>query len=106
MSAASLSMHQGGWTRRRSGQPEGLFLASLPASPRNSYLIVDFLSVLRRNTTKRERQQMRVLVTGHLGYIGTILTPMLVQAGHQVVGLDSDLYTRCTFPQGGGILQV
>jgi len=49
---------------------------------------------------------MRVLVTGHLGYIGTILTPMLVQAGHQVVGLDSDLYTRCTFPQGGEIFQV
>ena len=31
---------------------------------------------------------MRVLVTGHLGYIGTILTPMLVQAGHQVVGIE------------------
>ena len=30
---------------------------------------------------------MRVLVTGHLGYIGTVLTPMLVRAGHQVVGL-------------------
>ena len=30
---------------------------------------------------------MRVLVTGHLGYIGTVLTPMLVQAGHEVVGL-------------------
>jgi len=37
---------------------------------------------------------MRVLVTGHLGYIGTILTPMLVQAGHEVVGLDSDLYVQ------------
>jgi nucleoside-diphosphate-sugar epimerase len=49
---------------------------------------------------------MRVLVTGHLGYIGTILTPMLVQAGHQVVGLDSDLYARCTFLPGGEILQV
>lgn len=40
---------------------------------------------------------MRVLVTGHLGYIGTILTPMLVTAGHEVVGLDSDLYQRSTF---------
>ena len=40
---------------------------------------------------------MRVMVTGHLGYIGTVLTPMLVQAGHDVVGLDSDLYSRCTF---------
>jgi nucleoside-diphosphate-sugar epimerase len=49
---------------------------------------------------------MRVLVTGHLGYIGTILTPMLVRAGHEVVGLDSDLYSRCTFSPGGEILRV
>ena len=40
---------------------------------------------------------MRVLVTGHLGYIGTVLTPMLLERGHDVVGLDSDLYRRCTF---------
>lgn len=40
---------------------------------------------------------MRVLVTGHLGYIGTVLAPMLARAGHEVVGLDSDLYRRCTF---------
>src|SRR5882724_7904905 len=49
---------------------------------------------------------MRVLVTGYLGYIGTILTPMLVQAGHEVVGLDSDLYERCTFLHGGEIFPV
>jgi nucleoside-diphosphate-sugar epimerase len=49
---------------------------------------------------------MRVLVTGHLGYIGTVLTPMLIQAGHEVVGLDSDLYERCTFEHGGKIHQV
>src|SRR5215467_8903322 len=49
---------------------------------------------------------MRVLVTGHLGYIGTVLTPMLVQAGHKVVGLDSDLYSRCTFSGGGKICHV
>src|SRR4051812_31089452 len=49
---------------------------------------------------------MRVLVTGHLGYIGTVLTPLLVRAGHEVVGLDSDLYGRCTFSHGGEICQV
>jgi len=49
---------------------------------------------------------MRVLLTGHLGYIGTVLAPMLLQAGHEVVGLDSDLYARCTFPQGGTIRDV
>jgi nucleoside-diphosphate-sugar epimerase len=40
---------------------------------------------------------MRILVTGHLGYIGVVLTPMLLRAGHDVVGLDSDLYAACTF---------
>ena len=49
---------------------------------------------------------MRVLLTGHLGYIGTVLTPMLVKAGHDVVGMDSDLYSRCTYSGGGEICQV
>lgn len=49
---------------------------------------------------------MRVLVTGHRGYIGTVLTPMLAAAGHDVVGLDSDLYERCTFAPGGEMPQV
>ena len=49
---------------------------------------------------------MRVLVTGHLGYIGTVLTPMLVRAGHEVVGLDSDLYSRCTYSAGGQLYEV
>lgn len=40
---------------------------------------------------------MRVLVTGHLGYVGVVLTPMLQAAGHAVVGLDSDLYRNSTF---------
>jgi nucleoside-diphosphate-sugar epimerase len=40
---------------------------------------------------------MRVLVTGHKGYIGAILVPMLLDQGHDVVGYDSDLYERCTF---------
>src|SRR6516164_9349226 len=40
---------------------------------------------------------MRVLVTGHKGYIGTTLVPMLQKAGHEVLGLDSDLYRNCTY---------
>lgn len=40
---------------------------------------------------------MRVLVTGHNGYVGTVLVPMLVKAGHDVVGLDTDLYQAATF---------
>ena len=49
---------------------------------------------------------MRVLLTGHLGYIGSVMTPMLLKAGHEVIGLDSDLYERCTFAQGGDISDV
>src|SRR3990172_6310987 len=40
---------------------------------------------------------MKVLVTGCLGYIGTVLAPMLQKEGHEVIGLDSDIYRRCTF---------
>jgi nucleoside-diphosphate-sugar epimerase len=39
---------------------------------------------------------MRVLVTGHNGYIGCALVPTLVEAGHDVVGLDSYLFEDCT----------
>jgi nucleoside-diphosphate-sugar epimerase len=49
---------------------------------------------------------MRVLVTGHLGYIGTVMVPMLLKAGHQVIGLDSNLYEKCTFPAGGNLAMV
>jgi nucleoside-diphosphate-sugar epimerase len=40
---------------------------------------------------------LRVLVTGHNGYIGSVLAPRLEEAGHDVVGLDSDLFAACTF---------
>jgi nucleoside-diphosphate-sugar epimerase len=48
---------------------------------------------------------MRILVTGHLGYIGAVLTPLLLSAGHDVVGLDSDLYRGCDFG-GDGLADV
>jgi nucleoside-diphosphate-sugar epimerase len=38
---------------------------------------------------------MKVLVTGHKGYIGNVLVPMLLEAGHDVTGLDSGLYRGC-----------
>ncbi len=40
---------------------------------------------------------MRVLVTGHNGYIGSVLTPLLTRAGHEVAGLDLNLFAPCTF---------
>jgi nucleoside-diphosphate-sugar epimerase len=50
---------------------------------------------------------MRVLVTGHKGYIGSVMVPLLVDAGHEVVGLDTGLYEACSFgdrrPQVAGV---
>ena len=43
---------------------------------------------------------MRVLVTGNHGYIGTVLTPLLLKEGYDVVGMDSDLYRNSTFGDG------
>jgi nucleoside-diphosphate-sugar epimerase len=40
---------------------------------------------------------MRVLLTGHDGYIGHVLLPLLLDRGHQVTGLDSFLYEDCGF---------
>ena len=43
---------------------------------------------------------MKVLVTGHTGYLGTVLVPMLQDAGHDVTGLDTDYFEGCTFGDG------
>ena len=43
---------------------------------------------------------MRVLVTGHHGYIGSVLGPVLREAGHDVVGLDTFFYRGCDFGPG------
>jgi nucleoside-diphosphate-sugar epimerase len=40
---------------------------------------------------------MKVLLTGHLGYIGAEAVPALRAAGHEVVGLDTGLYDECDF---------
>lgn len=40
---------------------------------------------------------MKVLVTGHNGYIGSVMVPMLCAAGHEVVGMDTYLFETCTF---------
>jgi nucleoside-diphosphate-sugar epimerase len=40
---------------------------------------------------------MRVLVTGHDGYIGSVLTGLLASEGHQVVGLDTYYFEGCSF---------
>ncbi len=44
---------------------------------------------------------MKVLLTGHKGYIGSVAGPMLAAAGHEVVGLDTDLFSGCAFAELG-----
>lgn len=43
---------------------------------------------------------MKVLLTGHAGYIGAVAGPMLIAAGHDVVGLDTSLFENCDFGSG------
>jgi nucleoside-diphosphate-sugar epimerase len=38
---------------------------------------------------------MRVLLTGHQGYLGSVMAPVLAAAGHDVVGLDSGMFATC-----------
>jgi len=44
---------------------------------------------------------VRILVTGHKGYIGAVLVPMLLGSGHDVRGMDTDLYRDCGFGDPG-----
>ncbi len=43
---------------------------------------------------------MKILLTGHKGYIGAVAVSMLSSAGHEVVGLDIDLFEGCEFGDG------
>ncbi|MEM9710213.1 MAG: SDR family oxidoreductase [Pseudomonadota bacterium] len=40
---------------------------------------------------------MRVMVTGHKGYVGSVLLPLLHHAGHATVGVDADFFRECSF---------
>lgn len=40
---------------------------------------------------------MKILITGHLGYIGAEMVPTMLARGHDVTGLDTGLYDECDF---------
>lgn len=43
---------------------------------------------------------MKILLTGHDGYIGTVMAPHLLEEGHEVHGLDTGFYEGCAFGDG------
>jgi nucleoside-diphosphate-sugar epimerase len=50
---------------------------------------------------------MKVLVTGNLGYIGSVLVPVLQGKGHEVTGLDSGYFKDCELcPSPSGFRQI
>jgi nucleoside-diphosphate-sugar epimerase len=38
----------------------------------------------------------RLLITGHKGYIGSVMVPFCLEAGYEVIGLDSGYFEQCT----------
>ncbi len=42
---------------------------------------------------------MRILLTGNLGYIGSVLQPLLISDGHDVIGFDNGYFKECVFGQ-------
>jgi nucleoside-diphosphate-sugar epimerase len=49
---------------------------------------------------------LKVLVTGHRGYIGAVASPIIRSAGHDVVGLDTDLFADCDFAETDPIPEI
>ncbi len=48
----------------------------------------------------------KILITGHEGYIGSVMTPHLLGAGYEVTGLDTGYFRECTLVPGGGQVPV
>ena len=46
---------------------------------------------------------MRILLTGHLGYIGSVMSPYLCSQGHEIVGLDTGYFEECNLGDPGAI---
>jgi len=49
---------------------------------------------------------MRVLITGHSGYVGSVMVPLVLAAGHEVVGLDVNLYEGSTYGPNAAPLPI
>jgi nucleoside-diphosphate-sugar epimerase len=45
----------------------------------------------------------RVLITGDVGYVGSVMAPFLLDAGYQVVGLDTGYFAECSLVPALGV---
>ncbi len=52
---------------------------------------------LQFSETISSEETMRILLTGHEGFIGSVLGPNLRAEGHDVIGVDSGFFRSCTF---------
>lgn len=51
--------------------------------------------------------KQRILVTGHNGYLGSVMAPHLVAEGYDVVGMDTGFFGECTLvPDSGKIPEI
>ena len=55
----------------------------------------------RKQLSPTGRLAVKILVTGHDGYIGAVMTGVLTRAGHEVTGLDTFFYEDCRFGAEG-----
>jgi nucleoside-diphosphate-sugar epimerase len=73
----------------------GSLLSNLPvAAPFN---LIGLAAATPATQEAWRTRQMKVLVTGHHGYIGSVMVGVIVRAGHDVTGLDTYLYEGCNF---------
>ena len=49
---------------------------------------------------------MKILVTGHNGYIGQVMVPLLQSAGHEVTGLDTLFFEDCQFDPAPKVAEI
>src|SRR5262249_35060284 len=93
---AGLELHQNRPGKRRFHEAHAPDCSGhrLPVSPSRSRLKAPAAMI---EAAQRGGASMRVLLTGSRGYIGTVMAPALVKAGHEVVGVDADFYRGSTF---------
>jgi nucleoside-diphosphate-sugar epimerase len=48
----------------------------------------------------------RVLITGHNGYLGSVMAPYLASQGHEVAGLDTGYFEDCSLVPDGGEIEA